>query len=405
MFTKSRVLFIALPCLMAVALLFVLFGLRDQNAPPDLFQQKLDVRLELRDGETGRVVTYYPDGITRKHSIADSDDGKQSQFWYREDDTLKEAVTYGVEVDGKRPLLRRARIDTDGKTFVLDEEYQADGTIARRLVLKDPDTSVESLFFEGLSAVLRQETTISRANDARTWKLVEQFEYRADGSKVTHTQVEDEVKTTRIFDQDERLVRIKVHTPKKWTYTETDYRSEDGSVSRKLVQDNDSTTITFIRSNGSKEESWEWFGPAGKSGVHINYFNDSEERTFHQWWSFIDEELRLNSADVYDLKIDSIARSYYVNAYDERGPVGAIEIERIYHTDKGNNGHHSINNYRHDGTLSSHTEYSSGSDIILQEEHSAEENIRMTDANQRWFSHRELEEWPTQVVPYTPAED
>lgn len=405
MFTKSRVLFIALPCLMAVALLFVLFGLRDQNAPPDLFQQKLDVRLELRDGETGRVVTYYPDGITRKHSIADSDDGMQSQFWYREDDTLKEAVTYGVEVDGKRPLLRRARIDTDGKTFVLDEEYLADGTIARRLVLKDPDTSVESLFFEGLSAVLRQETTISRANDARTWKLVEQFEYRADGSKVTHTQVEDEVKTTRIFDQDERLVRIKVHTPKKWTYTETDYRSEDGSVSRKLVQDNDSTTITFIRSNGSKEESWEWFGPAGKSGVHINYFNDSEERTFHQWWSFIDEELRLNSADVYDLKIDSIARSYYVNAYDERGPVGAIEIERIYHTDKGNNGHHSINNYRHDGTLSSHTEYSSGSDIILQEEHSAEENIRMTDADQRWFSHRELEEWPTQVVPYTPAED
>lgn len=405
MFTKSRVLFIALPCLMAVALLFVLFGLRDQNAPPDLFQQKLDVRLELRDGETGRVVTYYPDGITRKHSIADSDDGMQSQFWYREDDTLKEAVTYGVEVDGKRPLLRRARIDTDGKTFVLDEEYQADGTIARRLVLKDPDTSVESLFFEGLSAVLRQETTISRANDARTWKLVEQFEYRADGSKVTHTQVEDEVKTTRIFNQDEHLVRIKVHTPKKWTYTETDYRSEDGSVSRKLVQDNDSTTITFLRPNGSKEESWEWFGPAGKSGVHINYFNDSEERTFHQWWSFIDEELRLNSADVYDLKIDSIARSYYVNAYDERGPVGAIEIERIYHTDKGNNGHHSINNYRHDGTLSSHTEYSSGSDIILQEEHSAEENIRMTDADQRWFSHRELEEWPTQVVPYTPAED
>ena len=67
MFTKSRVLFIALPCLMAVALLFVLFGLRDQNAPPDLFQQKLNVRLELRDGETGRVVTYYPDGITRKH--------------------------------------------------------------------------------------------------------------------------------------------------------------------------------------------------------------------------------------------------------------------------------------------------------------------------------------------------
>lgn len=404
MFTKTsyRVLALALFCI-ALAIAAVILYPTKPNPPPNLFEQKLDVRLELRDGEDGRIVSYYDDGLTRKHGIANHTDGRQSQYWYREDGTLKEAITFGQETDSGRTILRRATIDIDGKTFLTDDEFAADGKPLRTLKLVDANTSVEETFFQEERGKLKARTTITRDNEEKTWTLLSQMVYRLDGSKQEETSVADEISTTKLYNEQEVLVQVKVQ--ERWKYKETDYRL-DGTVEREVVQDSSSTEIFFRRPDGSLEEMWALYGPVDATGLHIYYYDTAEQQVFHQWWSYLNSTHVLNSISVYDKETgSSVRRKIYLEIFDkEDSKAGDITGETIYHSENGKKGPHTVRIFHPGGALKVETLYAGGSEVTSKVEHSAEENIRPDDLEARWLTRRKPKEFPN-VIEYIPDDD
>ena len=405
MFTipSYRVLCLALVCtVLAIAAVFLIPG--NETSPPNLFEQKLDVRLELRDGESGRVVSYFPDGITRKHGIADHTDGRQSQYWYREDGTLREAITFSPESDSGRSILRRATIDTDGKTFLTDEEFYDNGFPLRSLKLTDSQTSEEKLFFEAESGKLQTVTTITRDNEENTWQLLHRLVYRIDGTRQEETYVQDKVSTTSHFNEEEVLAQVQVQ--ERWNYKETDYRIEDGSVAREVVQDSSSTEVFFRRNDGSLEEMWGFYGPVTSTGMHVYHYDTAGKQLFHQWWSYLQGEHVLQSISVYDEETGKSARrSIYLEVFDgEDKNIGDITGEIIYHSENGKKGPHTVRVYYPGGNLRTETLYSGGSDIVSKAEFSVEENKRPDDLDARWLTRREFEEIQ-QVIEYIPSDD
>ncbi len=382
-------------CLVLIGLVFTLprFATKHDTINNQPFPKQLANRLELRAGETVRSVELYPDRITPRHAVATNSDGTLSEYWFRPDGTLKTARTEFVDpTSGKRSLRRYAEIAADGRTYILDLEYYADGTRAKELHLVDPSTQHKQYFFAN-GAVFRDQL-ISR--DARGWKMTQEDVFRADKTLASRLRpLEHDGWLRDDLAANGTLMRHQQLDPYQTKFVDSTFFPGGVTVSRLVEQDSYGTKITLYRPDGTLAEQREWAADVDKSSMTVKTFDRSGKPLFTQYWGIRGDKYFL--ASLKEFRPDgSDDRMLY---FAEDGKTVSMEI--VY--DPVSKGAFVRNKYRADGTLETSEEIPSGKSDGVVTHFGASANKRALLSSDR-LAFRPYKA-PPQLIEYSPPED
>ena len=361
----------------------------------DLWSNKLQVRLELREGEIRRIVEYYPDLVTPHHSVADLVNGQQKEFFYRPDGTLERANTYSAESNGSRSVLRIAVLDSDGQTYLEDKQFFESGNLKRLVLLEDPDTTSQRSYFDQNGWNLAQSKTISRANEDRLWTVIAETTYRPNATKSHSFAATETVETTTHFDEQENPTAIYVFDKKQDVYTEREFAEDGETLVRNVLQNDDGTFLELNREDGTLAEKREWFGEIGNSGMHVHLFDEKGRKTRSQWWLWLADQVELRQIELFDPVNDYRTRMMLL--YTDGPGKGKVEYELEYHTPDESNGLHTYRQYYPDGSLQFEKVFS-GDGKTLSDKSFTEEDQVFVEFDPSWFEVQEIKTPPYKVV-------
>lgn len=400
---KTRTWIFLCSGLFLLGLVITLFLTPADNPPEteDLWKNTLSVRYELREGEVGRRVEYYPDLVTPRYALADLVDGNSQELFYRKDGTLEKSTTYGELVNGSRSVLRISVMDSDGVTFIEDKSFFESGNPKSLLVLEDPDTSLQKMYYDKEGWTLALSRTISRANEDRAWFTIAESAFRENGSKSKTFEIEEGVETTTFFDAEENVSQLLVLNRNKDLYTERDFGEDGETVIRSVDQDDDGTRMSLHRPDGTVLEQREWWGEVGASGMHVHKFDEEGRKIISQWWLIMDGELYLRQVRVID-PAGGFDRNMLIFETNGEG-VGKVQYEMDYHSPRESNGPHTYREFHPDGTLKAEKIYSTGSELVSEKSFAPEDKV-LVEHDPEWLEIQDVE-FPPYVIEYIPDDE
>ncbi|MBZ0186088.1 MAG: hypothetical protein K8F91_07500, partial [Candidatus Obscuribacterales bacterium] len=355
------------------------------------FPSNPGVRLEFHEGERSRTVELYPNGV-RQHATAQHNDGSVTDFFYREDSTLREAITRSPETNGVRTVLRHALIEPDGVTYTLETEYFDNGAKKKVRQLLDPLTTWTRYFFT--NGVTQKDQQIKRGENG--WFLVSEDVRREDESLEQKFRLADDGSfLTERFSKAGTLVAKIEKNKQNTSYTEAWYKDDGKTPTKRVDQDSSGTKVTILDAKGQTVETYDFYGDISKnSSIWRKVYVDGVP-VLEQWWEFRPDGT---------YKID-LVKTFFANGEESllvwiADDGITIETEVIFHDDRGMRSSRTIKHYHKDGSLKEVEELDGSNKKLSETTHPEGNEVRgIVDPN--WLSEMTID-LPPQAIPYSP---
>ncbi|MCA9806011.1 MAG: hypothetical protein KC777_28780 [Cyanobacteria bacterium HKST-UBA02] len=346
--------------------------------------------MEFHPDETSRTVELYPSGA-RQHAVAQQKDGLITDYWYRQDETLKEAITRTA--DGE--VRRHAYVQPDGLTYKLDTEFYPGGQTKKiRELLDDHTTRLRFFFANGIvnkdqSILLREKGWVMVSEDVRREddSLEQTFRLADDGSMLTERFSPTGVLTAH-------MEKNKQNT----SYTEVWYLDDGKTLTRKLEQTNEGTLITLLDPTGATTETYQFHGDMKKYGSVWRKVYVDGKKVLEQWY-----ELRKDGSINLDLVKTFLpnGKEGYLVWFADDGVTVTCEV--IYHGDQEIKSGRTIKRYREEDGSLKEVEELDGNNKTVSEVQYPEGNSTKVTADPSLTGPMTIE-MPPFIIPYAPPQ-
>ncbi|MGD9683669.1 MAG: hypothetical protein AB7W16_21090 [Candidatus Obscuribacterales bacterium] len=354
------------------------------------FPTGLDVRMEFHPDETSRTVELYPSGA-RQHAVAQQTDGLITDYWYRQDETLKEAITRTAEGE----VRRHAYVEPDGVTYKLDTEFYPGGKTKKiRELLDDHTTRLRYFFANGVvnkdqSILLREKSWVMVSEDIRREddSLEQTFRLADDGSMLTERFSPTGILTAH-------MEKNKQNT----SYTEVWYLDDGKTLQRKLEQTNEGTLITLLAPTGATTETYQFHGDMKQYGSVWRKVYVDGKKVLEQWY-----ELRKDGSINLDLVKTFLpnGKEGYMVWFADDGVTVTCEV--IYHGDQEIKSGRTIKRYREEDGSLKEVEVLDGNNKTVSEVQYPEGNNLKVTADPSLTGPMTIE-MPPFIIPYAPPQ-